>query len=78
MLLKDTEVAARLGMARSTIWECVRNGTLPKPIRRGEKWSRWPSAEIDTVEAAITSGASDDELRSLAAELVAARRRVAA
>lgn len=76
MLLKDLQVAAQLGMARSSVWESVRNGTLPKPIRRGEKWSRWPSEEIERVESAIVTGASDDELRALAAELVAARRRV--
>lgn len=73
MLLRDHEVAARLGMARSTTWECVRAGTLTPPIRRGPKWSRWPSAEIDRIEAAITAGASDDELRELVKELTEAR-----
>lgn len=73
MLLKDTEVGARLGMARSTTWDRVRDGTLPPPIRRGSKWSRWPSDEIDRIEAAIVAGKSDDELRELVRELVAAR-----
>ena len=73
MLLKDTEVAGRLGMARSTTWECVRVGTLTPPIRRGPKWSRWPSGEIDRIEQAITAGASDDELRALVRELMEAR-----
>ena len=73
MLLKDTEVASRLGMARSTTWECVREGTVPAPIRRGPKWSRWPSGEIDRIERAITAGVSDDELRALVRELMEAR-----
>jgi prophage regulatory protein len=73
MLLKDVEVGARLGMARSTTWDCVREGTLPPPIRRGSKWSRWPSTEIERMEAAITAGHSDDELREVVKELIEAR-----
>jgi prophage regulatory protein len=73
MLLKDVEVGARLGMARSTAWDCVREGTLPPPIRRGSKWSRWPSGEVDRLEAAIVAGATDDELRALVKELIEAR-----
>lgn len=73
MLLKDTETGQRLGMARSTVWDCVRDGTLPPPIRRGPKWSRWPSAEVVRIEAAIVAGATDDELRSLVRELIEAR-----
>ncbi len=73
MLLKDTEVAASLGMARSSVWGCAREGTLTAPIRRGPKWSRWPSGEIDRIEAAIIGGASDDELRELVRDLTEAR-----
>ncbi len=73
MLLKDVEVAGRLSMARSTTWECVRLGTLPPPIQRGPKWSRWPSGEIDRIEATIVAGAGDDELRAIVKELTEAR-----
>lgn len=73
MLLKDVGVGARLGKARSTVWGDTRDGTLPPPIRRGPKWSRWPSGEIDLIERAITAGASDDELRELVKELTEAR-----
>ena len=73
MLLKDVEVAAQLGKARSTVWDDVREGTVTEPIRRGPKWSRWPSGEIDRIERAITAGATDDELRALARELMEAR-----
>jgi hypothetical protein len=56
----------------------VRDGTLPRPIRRGEKWSRWPSDEVDIIEQAITAGDSDEKLRNLSKELMAARSREAA
>lgn len=73
MLLKDVEVGARLGKARSTIWDDVRQGTVTEPIRRGLKWSRWPSDEIDAIERAIVAGASDDQLRALVKRLTEAR-----
>ena len=78
MLLRDIQVGARLGVARSTVWCMALAGTLPRPIRRGEKWSRWPSDEVDRVEAAITAGDSDEKLRNLSKELMAARSREAA
>jgi predicted DNA-binding transcriptional regulator AlpA len=78
MLLKDTQVAERLGCARSSVWCMALAGTLPRPIKRGKKWSRWPSAEIDLVEQAITNSATDEELRTLTRELMAARSREAA
>ena len=73
MLLTDVETGRVLGMARSTVWDRVRDGTLPEPIRRGAKWSRWPSGEVDRLEAAIIAGASDDELRALVRGLIEAR-----
>lgn len=73
MLLTDVETGRVLGMARSTVWDRVRDGTLPEPIRRGPKWSRWPSSEVDRLEAAIVAGSSDDELRALVRGLTEAR-----
>ena len=78
MLLRDIQVAERLRCARSTVWYMTAAGTLPRPIRRGEKWSRWPSDEVDIIEQAITAGDSDEKLRNLSKELMAARSREAA
>jgi hypothetical protein len=52
-------------------------GTLPKPIKRGKKWSRWPDVEIDLVEQALTRGATDEELKTLARELMTDRTEAA-
>lgn len=67
------EVAARPACARSTTWELAREVLLTAPVRRGPKWSRWPSAEVDRIEVAINAGASDDEPRALVRELMDAR-----
>lgn len=77
MLLRDIQVAERLGCARSSVWCMALAGTLPKPIKRGKKWSRWPDVEIDLVEQAITRGATDEELKTLARELMTDRTEAA-
>ena len=77
MLLRDIQVGARLGVARSTVWCMALAGTLPKPIKRGKKWSRWPDVEIDLVEQALTRGATDEELKTLARELMTDRTEAA-
>lgn len=73
MLLTDVETGRALGLARSMVWDRVRDRMPPAPIRRGPKWVRWPSTQIETVERAIISGASDNELRALERELTLAR-----
>ena len=77
MLLRDIQVAERLGCARSSVWCMALAGTLPRPIKRGKKWSRWPDVEIDLVEQAITRGATDEELKTLARELMTDRTEAA-
>lgn len=77
MLLRDIQVAERLGCARSSVWCMALAGTLPKPIKRGKKWSRWPDVEIDLVEQALTRGATDEELKTLARELMTDRTEAA-
>ena len=48
--LKVKELAQRLGVSRSTIWEWSRTGKLPKPVKLGDAVTRWRS---DEVEAAL-------------------------
>lgn len=32
-----------------TIWKWVSTGKIPRPVRKGRKWSRWPKAQIDAL-----------------------------
>ncbi len=45
--IRDTEVAERYGIGRSTVWQWVQDGILPSPIRFGHRCSRWDSDELD-------------------------------
>jgi prophage regulatory protein len=65
-------LCARLGLTRPTIYKKIGAGLLPRPVKVGDV-SVWPSNETDAVIAAQIRGASDDELRQIVADLVAAR-----
>ena len=39
--LRDIEVAERLDIGRSTLWQHVRQGDFPAPVRLGDRMTRW-------------------------------------
>lgn len=48
-LLTDVEVGAMLGgVSRTTVWNHVKRGIIPAPIKLGGI-SRWPMSEINAV-----------------------------
>ncbi|MDE2371277.1 MAG: AlpA family phage regulatory protein [Burkholderiales bacterium] len=71
------EVSERFGIKKTRIYNDLRDGTLPPPVKRGANCSRWIDHEITNVVAARVAGATDDELRHIVAELVALRPVVA-
>ena len=46
-LLRITQVAARTGLSRSTIYEWSADGRFPAPVRLGGRVVRWVEAEVD-------------------------------
>jgi prophage regulatory protein len=68
-LLRLPRVIERTGFKRSAIYDRVRVGLLPRPIKLGTRASAWPSDEIDACNDAIIKGKSPDEIRSLVTEL---------
>lgn len=45
-LMRDKDVARALNVSVSTVWQRVRDKTLPNPIRIG-RLSRWSTSDID-------------------------------
>ena len=45
--IKMKEVMAKTGIARSTVWYMVKNGTLPKPRKLSPRVTVWVESEID-------------------------------
>ena len=53
-LLRLSEVRARVGLSRSTIYARVAKGTFPSPIRIGENAVAWVDRDVDDwVDAQI-------------------------
>lgn len=72
-LLRTKDVCAVTGMARPTLYQAMAEGLWPRPIKLGEKSSAWPARECNAVLAARIAGRTNDEIRELVAELMAAR-----
>ena len=47
-LLRREEVEERTGLARTTIYRKMREGSFPEPLKVGARAVRWPASEIDT------------------------------
>ncbi len=45
--LSDRQVAERYGIGRSTVWQWVKDGLLPGPVKFGQRCTRWDSDELD-------------------------------
>ncbi len=46
-LIRRGEVEVRTGLARSTIYAKVADGTFPKPVPIGRRGKRWCRHEVD-------------------------------
>lgn len=70
--LKLPEVRESTGQGTTSVYHQIKDGLLTPPIKRGRS-SVWPENEITEVQRAIIAGRSDDDLRQLVKDLIAAR-----
>ncbi|WP_338105798.1 helix-turn-helix transcriptional regulator [Pseudooceanicola nitratireducens] len=73
ILMKTPDVCAATGMKRPTLYEHMAKGLFPRPIKLGPKLATWPQDEVAKINAARIAGKTDDEIKSLVAELTAER-----
>ena len=55
-LIRDRDVAARLDIARSTLWKWVADGIFPKPLRLGPRAVRWRVADLEAWISRAAAG----------------------
>lgn len=48
LLLTDKDVAELLGVSRVHVWDCSREGSLPKPYKLGTL-TRWKRQDIEAL-----------------------------
>ena len=60
-LLRRDEVERRCGLAATTIYRKMQDGSFPKPIKVGARAVRWPESEIEDWLAGRPRAGSDEE-----------------
>ncbi len=59
--LKLPEVRTRTGKSRSSIYQGVKDGTFPKPIKLGPRAVGWIEAEIEAHNQACIDASRPDD-----------------
>lgn len=70
---RGKEGRAQFGIAQSTFYAWIEQGLMTPGIALGVRSVGWPAHELDTIAAARISGKSEDEIRTLVQDLIAAR-----
>ena len=79
-LLTCEEVCRVFKITRVTLYKHIENGTFTRPMKFGERLSRWLVSDVQKVFDARCAGATADEVRQLVSQIHAEReqRRIAA
>lgn len=62
------------GFARSTLYQKIKAGIFPPPLKTGKRASAWRADEVRGWLDAISAGASDDDLKVVVSKMVTARK----
>jgi prophage regulatory protein len=63
------QVVAVIGMSRSSVWQMVKDGYLPAPVRIGARAVAWPSWEICKIIDAQVAGFGPEAIKTLVCRL---------
>lgn len=74
-LLRLPAVLDITGHRTTNLYKHCKLGLFPAPIKITQRSVAWPESEVVAVNAARIAGRSDDEIRRLVADLMAARTR---
>lgn len=77
IIKRARDARAQFGIASSTFYDWQERGLMSPGISLGARSVGWPAHELDAIAAARIAGKSEDEIRALVSELVAARSRYA-
>ncbi|MGJ7552628.1 helix-turn-helix transcriptional regulator [Variovorax sp. RB3P1] len=77
-LMRVIAVISARGIQKSQHYLDVQNGLYTPPLKIGKHASAWPAREVEILNAARIAGKSDDDIRVLVQQLMAARAALAA
>jgi len=75
-LLKLNGVLALTATSRSTHYQHIKQGLMVQPISQGLQAVAYPEHEIQAIIAARIAGKSEDEIRTIVADLTKQRKAV--
>ena len=70
---RGKEARTQYGIAQSTFYAWIESGLMPPGIALGIRSVGWPAHELDAIAAARIAGKTEDEIRALVRDLIAAR-----
>ncbi len=73
-ILRLPAVKVATGLSRSTIYLRIKHGVFTHPVSLGGRAVGWPADEVAALNVARIAGKPDGEIRSLVAQLEAARK----
>ena len=73
-LLRVLDLKATFGCSRATVYDWIKRGLIPPPVKISERMSVWPKHEIDTIIEARKAGHGNDLILVLVKKLVANRK----
>jgi prophage regulatory protein len=77
VMLRIATAQSITGDSRTSFYDKIAKGLLPRAVKISARAAAWPSHEIDAVNRARISGKSEDDIRKLVSNLQAARTAVA-
>ena len=75
-ILRMQSVCKCTGLCKSTIYNLIKAECFIPPVAISERAVGWPDFEVDAVNAARIAEKTEDEIRALVRDLVAARAHI--
>lgn len=72
-LKRAKDARSQFGISQSTFYDWQASGLMPPGIALGIRAVAWPAHELDAIAAARIASKTEDEIRALVRDLVAAR-----
>lgn len=75
-LIRKPEVLGLIAKSNTTLYSDIKLGLMTPPVPIGENSVAWPEHEINAINTARIAGKSNDEIRTIVADLVEQRKAV--
>ena len=72
-IIRLPQVQSETGLSKSTLYLRIKQGLFPPGVRLGKRATGWPAFEIEALNRAQISGATEDQIKALVSAMAAER-----